>query len=88
MKFDGKTVYIFSFWDRIIAQYFNDAAASYLPHRALLVNPVDLQVGTEGGTQLDELDVFYDKNSKKTKIDFAFSIDAKFIRNDLFQAAY
>ena len=88
MTIDGKKVYIFSFWDRIIKAYYDNGTTYFKPHRAILVNPVDLQIGTEGGTQLDELDVFYDKDSKKTKIDFAFSIDAKFIRDYAVQLAY
>ena len=88
MKFDGKTVYIFSFWDRIISQYFSNGTKAHLPHRALLVNPVDLQVGTEGEVALDNLKIWYNMDKMKTVIDFAFSIDAKFIRNELFQAAY
>jgi hypothetical protein len=88
IKFDGKTVYIFSFWDRIIKTWMDDGTTTFLPHRALLVNPIDLQMGTEGEKALDELDIFYDKKDKKTYIDFAFSIDAVFIRNEMVQTAW
>lgn len=88
ITFDGKTVYVFSFWDRIIRTYFDNGTTTYLPHRAIMVNPIDLQVGTEGEKQLDELKIWYNMDKKKTVIDFAFSIDAKFIRDEMVQMAH
>jgi hypothetical protein len=87
-KSSGIEVIAFDFWDRIIRTYYDDGTKYYLPHRAVLINPENLQVGTEGSTALNELDIHYDRTTKKTHIDFAFSIDAKLILDYAVQVAY
>lgn len=84
----GITVKKIEFWDRIIREYMNNGTKWYLPHRALLVIPENMQVGTEEEGNFSEYDVFYDKVSKNVFVEFAFNIDAKIVLDYLIQAAY
>jgi len=88
LKSGGIEVYSFNLWDRIIRSYYSDGTKYYLPHRAILVTPTNLQVGTEEVTAMSGMDVFNDKKSKKNFIDFAFNIDAKVVLDYEIQVAY
>lgn len=88
LKSGGIEVYSFNLWDRIIRTYYSDGTKYYLPHRAVLVTPENLQVGTEEVTAMSGMDVFNDKKSKKNFIDFAFNIDAKVVLDYEIQVAY
>lgn len=76
------------FWDRMINQFFNNGTKLYLPHRAILAVPSNIQVGTEETANLSQYDIFYDKKSKTTNVDFQFSLDAKVIVDHEIQVAY
>lgn len=88
LKSGGIEVYSFNLWDRIIRAYYSNGTKYYLPHRALLVTPSNLQVGTEEVTAMSGMDIFNDKKSKKNFIDFAFNIDAKVVLDYEIQVAY
>ena len=88
LKSGGIEVYSFNLWDRIIRSYYSNGTVYHLPHRALLVTPTNLQIGTEEVTAMSGMDVFNDKKSKKNFIDFAFNIDAKVVLDYEIQAAY
>lgn len=88
LKSGGIEVYSFNLWDRIIRSYYSNGTKYYLPHRAVLVTPTNLQVGTEEVTAMSGMDVFNDKKSKKNFIDFAFNIDAKVVLDYEIQVAY
>lgn len=76
------------FWDRIIRKFFNNETKWYLPHRAILTVPNNIQIGTEEESTFSTYDVFYDKKDKTTYIDFQFDIDAKIILNHEVQLSY
>jgi hypothetical protein len=88
LKSGGIEVYSFNLWDRIIRSYYSNGTKYYLPHRALLVTPTNLQIGTEEVTAMSGMDIFNDKKSKKNFIDFAFNIDAKVVLDYEIQVAY
>lgn len=88
LKCGSITVYAFNLWDRIIRNYLQDGTKAYNPHRAVLLVPTNMMVGTEDETALTELDIFYDKTTKETHIDFEFLMDAKIGIDYLIQAAY
>jgi hypothetical protein len=88
LKSGGIEVYSFNLWDRIIRSYYSNGTVYHLPHRAVLVTPTNLQVGTEEVTAMSGMDVFNDKKSKKNFIDFAFNIDAKVVLDYEIQVAY
>jgi hypothetical protein len=84
----GIPVVCVEFWDRIIKAYYNNGTKYYLPHRAILFVPENLQVGTEEQGNLSEFDMFYDKITKTTNVDFQFNLDAKVIIDHEIQVAY
>jgi hypothetical protein len=84
----GIPVVCVEFWDRIIREYFNNGTKWHLPHRAILTVPSNIQVGTEEESTLTAYDVFYDKKTKTTYVDFQFDIDAKIVIDHEIQLAY
>lgn len=85
---DGKTIYVFSLWDRIIKSYYDNGTKLYLPHRIVLTTVENVQVGTEEESNLSELNPFYDEKSKTYYVDFGFNLDAKFIEDQKGMFAY
>lgn len=85
---DGIEVYSFNFWDRMIRTYLNDGTKWYQPHRALLTTKTNMKIGTEEESNFTEMDVWFDKNDKKTKLDFLFNEDAKVGLDHFLQVAY
>jgi hypothetical protein len=88
LEVDGVRVYVFSFWDRMIKAYFNNGTKYHLPHRAILVQKENLQIGTKEQGALAKLDPFYDKLTKKYYVDFGFNLDAKIPDDVQIMAAY
>jgi hypothetical protein len=88
LKSGGITVFGFQFWDRMIAENFNDGAAAFLPHRALLLVKSNTQVGVDSEDSLSQMDSFYDKKSKQNIIDTLYCVDAKIAQDYQIQAAY
>lgn len=88
LEADGIQVFAFQFWDRIIRSYYSDGTKYYLPHRAILCEKTNLQVGTGEESAFSDVDIFYDKTLKKTFFDFQLDIDAKVIQDELIQVAY
>jgi hypothetical protein len=88
LRSGGITVLSFEFWDRIIESFYNNGTKLFLPHRAILSVAENIQVGTEEESNLSEFDMFYDKNTKTTNVDFQFNLDAKVIIDHEIQVAY
>jgi hypothetical protein len=76
------------FWDRMIQSFYNNGTKLFLPHRAILAVPSNIQVGTEETANLGQYDIFYDKKTKTTNVDFQFNLDAKVIVDHEIQVAY
>lgn len=85
---DGVEMHKYSIWDRIIRQYFSDGTKYYLPHRMVMYDKENLRIGTEEESTFSEVDIFFDKVTKKTYFDFQFDIDVKVIEDYLVQMAY
>jgi hypothetical protein len=78
-------------WDLDLQADFVDNTtnnAHYLPNRVIFTTPENLQVGTISETEMDLLDLFYEKKDRKNYLDFSFTIDAKLIREYLCVVAY
>ncbi len=88
LKKGSITVIAFDFWDRIIAEYYDDGTTLFLPHRAILATPSNLQIKVENEGSLSEMAVIYDPIKKENHIDFAFMFDTKLVENHLVQIAY
>lgn len=88
LKNGGIEVIGFDFWDRIIRAYFSNGTKYYQPHRIILSTPENLQIGTEESSALSSYDIFYDKKTKTTNVDFSFNLDAKVVEDHMVQVAY
>lgn len=91
LNFDGITLISVPFWDRMIKSYSrqsNNVGAYFRPHRILLTTKEQLAVGTEEQESLTNVELNYDKTTKKVMFDFGYNIDAKALQNYMFQAAY
>lgn len=86
--YKGVTLISFEFWDRYIRAYFDNGTTWHRPHRAILFDPENFQPGTEEAGNLSEVDVWYDKKTKKTFFDAQLNIDAKIVLDYEVQAAY
>jgi hypothetical protein len=86
---DGLELHKYSIWDRIIREAFDDGTKYFLPHRILMYDTNTMQAATEEEGTLSEVDIFYDKVTKKTFFDFQFDLDVKVVEEDyLVQMAY
>lgn len=66
-------------WDEMI-QAFNDLGTTfYKPHRAVLIEKANLAVGVPADEVLEEIDVWYDKTSRKNYLEAKDKIDAKLL---------
>lgn len=88
LKAGGITVLAFEFWDRMIRAYEHNGVKYNLPHRITLINPDNMQIGTPQSSAFTEMDLIYDKTSKKNHFDFEFDMDAKIILDYEIQLAY
>lgn len=90
MKRMGVTIYVFSFWDRMIRTYMRteDGLAYYLPHRALMTVKSNIAFGTSDSGNFSKVDPFFDRLTNKSYFDVAGNLDAKLMQSYLFQAAY
>lgn len=88
MTINGRTIYGFDFWDRMIKAHYDDGSKYLRPHRAILVDPENLQVGVEEQGFLPGMDVIFDRTTKENHIDFLYRIDAKLILDYEVQAAW
>lgn len=82
------TVFGFNFWDRMIREFLQDGTKYYLPHRAVLLAPMNMHVGTEDEGQMADIDVHFDKRDKKVYFDFEFRMDVKIGIDYKIQTAY
>ena len=88
MSYRGIPIVVRYDWDRNIRTSFDTGAKWYLPHRILL-GPIDnVPIGTSDKNDLDSLDMFYDRTTKKHHIDVAFYLDCKLLENYLAAVAY
>lgn len=88
LKSGGIVVIAFNLWDRIITEFYSNGTKYYKPHRAVLLNPQDIQIGLEMADSFTGLEVFFDKKSKRNYIDGDYTMDAKVIRDYMVQVAY
>ncbi len=64
-------------WDVTIAGDFTTAGTADKPHRAVLTYKENIPIGTESESNLEEMDIFYDKKDRKAYMDVFFHLDAK-----------
>lgn len=88
LMFEGIPVIGLNFLDRNIRAYQDNGTKYNKPHRALLTTKSNLPVGTEEEGNLAQLDIFYDKKTKKLYVDFGYNLDTKVLQDFMVQASY
>jgi hypothetical protein len=88
LAFEDIPIVIMYGWDRTI-KADQDLGSTYnLPNRAVMTVPGNIPVGTLSEKDFEELDSFYDRTLKSNIIDFAMSLDTKFLEDYMAVVAY
>jgi len=88
LKVNGWDVIAMPMWDEIIRAYEDNGTTYNKPHRALATAKKVLGVGFDKVGDFDQLDIWYDKDTRKVKIEGMGNGDAKLLDPSLFVAAY
>lgn len=88
LKVNGWDVIAMPMWDEIIRAYEDNGTTYNKPHRALATAKKVLGVGFDQVGDFDQLDIWYDKDTRKVKIEGMGNGDAKLLDPSLFVAAY
>ena len=83
LKFNGVPVIPMPMWDANIQSYFDLGNTYDAPHRALLTLKSVIAVGTPSAKAFDEVDVWYDKTSRKNYILCKDKLDAKILSDKM-----
>ena len=87
LKYNNVEIMPVPFWDEQIKAYYNDGVRLINPHRAVFTNKDYLLVGYGGSDVESSLDVWYDRDSRKTKFESKGKLDAKLSNPEKFQLA-
>ena len=71
-------------WDRVIKAYEDNGTTLNNPHRFVYTSKDIIGVGVDSTNSFRNLDVWYDKDTRKVKIEAMGSIDAKLMNPELF----
>jgi hypothetical protein len=71
-------------WDEIILASFNTGAKLVNPHRVVLTSKAALGIGVDAESSFGDVDVWYDKDSRKVKIEAMGAADAKLTNPEMF----
>ena len=83
LKFNGVPVIPMPMWDANIQSYFDLGDTYDAPHRALLTLKSVIAVGTPSAKAFDEVDVWYDKTSRRNYILCKDKLDAKILSDKM-----
>lgn len=88
LKCHGVEVIAMPEWDENITAYEDNGTTYNKPNRGLYTSVKVLGAGFENENNFDELNVWYDKDSRKVKMEAMGNIDAELLAPDLFVASY
>lgn len=88
LRVNGWDVVAMPMWDEMIRAYEDNGTTYNLPHRALATAKKVLGVGFDKVGDFDALDIWYDKDTRKVKIEGMGNGDAKLLDPTLFVVAY
>lgn len=87
LSFSGVPVVVLPIWDKMIQSYHDKGATFHKPHRAVLVEKLNLGIGTGSTDALAKLNVWYDMTSRKNYVEAMDTIDAKLLNASRFMLA-
>lgn len=88
LKYNGRLIIPFDFWDRNIQANEDNGTTYYRPHRALFTIPENIQIGLEDESAYQMFKIWYENKEKTNYIDVEFSMDAKVVEDYMVQTAY
>ena len=88
LKVNGWDVIAMPMWDEIIRAYEDNGTTYNKPHRALATTKKILGVGFDKVGDFDKLDIWYNRDTRKVKIEGMGNGDAKLLDPTLFIVAY
>lgn len=88
LRVDDIELFILDFEDRILKQFFDNGTSIDKPHRIYFASKMDVLLGVEEESTLQDTEAFYDPVTKLYYIDLGFNIDAKFIEDYRVMLAY
>lgn len=87
LTFDGIPLVPFKIWDKIIKAYFNTGTKLVNPHRAVYVTKDILAVGVDSTSSFGDMEIWYNRDERKVKMESQGKADAKLLNPALFQIA-
>ena len=87
LTFDGLPLIPVPMWDLMIAEYNNTGTKLINPHRAIFTHKDFLGIGCDDESSFGDLDIWYDKDSRKVKMEGMGIIDSKLMNPEMFMLA-
>lgn len=88
LKTGAISILAFDFFDRTIRESYDNGTSYYLPHRAVLLNPVNMQIATNASKTFTEVGVVFDNVKDEVIFKANYKIDAKIGFDHQIQALY
>jgi hypothetical protein len=87
LQYDGKPLIAIPVWDEMIKEYENTGTKLNNPHRAVYTTKEVLGIGVNNANEFENLEIWYDRDSRKVKVEGMGMSDAKLTNPALFQVA-
>lgn len=88
LKRRGTLIIGWDFWDRTIRADIQNGTKYFSPHRAILTTKGNLQIGLDKKTGIEELELWYSKDTEKNNLRGKYKIGAKVPLSYMIQALY
>ncbi len=87
LKIKGRVLVAMPIWDKIIEAYYNNGIRLINPHRVVYTTKEVLAVGVDSESSFGDMDIWYNKDERKVKMESMGKADAKLLNPQLFQIA-
>lgn len=87
VTYNGVPLLPIPIWDVIIRSYYDNGTKLVNPHRAIYTTKDILAVGVDSESSFGDMEIWYNRDTRKVKIESMGKADAKLINPALFQIA-
>lgn len=87
LSYNGVPLLPIPTWDIIIASYYNNGTKLVNPHRAVYTTKDIVAVGVDAESSFGDMEIWYNRDSRKVKIESMGQADAKLINPAMFNIA-
>ena len=84
LMYNGIPVQPLPVWDEMIAEYENTGTKLHDPHRILFTTKSTLAIGVDSEDSYQDFNVWYDRDSRKVKMEGFGNLDAKLANPEMF----